>query len=136
MIEGIGVDIVSISRIERVIECWGTRFLRRIFLSNELNYAMAKSRPYASLAGIFAAKEACAKALGWGIGSISWQDINVQRDEKGRPFLILSDSAIKQVKNASNMRWHLSISHDCDKAIAVVVLEAFKEVDCFAFDSQ
>lgn len=123
MIEGIGVDIVSVSRIERVIKSWGERFLRRIFLPDELAYAMAKSRPYVSLAGIFAAKEACVKALGCGIGPISWQDIYVQRDEKGRPFLTVSESAVRRLKGTPNMRWHLSISHDHGVSMAVVILE-------------
>lgn len=122
MIEGIGVDIVSISRIERAVASWGERFLRRIFLQDELDYAMAKSRPYAALAGIFAAKEACAKALGCGIGPVSWQDMHVQRDEKGRPFLTLSEGAMRLVK-APHIRWHLSISHDHGMSMAVVILE-------------
>lgn len=123
MIEGIGVDIVSISRIERAVASWGERFLRRIFLQDELDYAMSKGRPYATLAGIFAAKEACAKALGCGIGPISWQDMHIKRDERGRPSLALSESAARLVKDAPNMRWHVSISHDHGMSMAVVILE-------------
>ncbi|MEZ0328680.1 MAG: holo-ACP synthase [Dissulfuribacterales bacterium] len=128
MISGIGVDIVSIHRIERVVMRWGERFLRRIFSHDELAYAMQKTNPYISLAGMFAAKEACAKALGCGIGSISWLDMCVERDKKGRPFLSMAEYLLQKITGVSEARMHLTISHDSDNAIAVVVLESFNHV--------
>lgn len=128
MIFGIGVDIVSIHRIESAVMRWGERFLRRIFSHDELAYVMKKAHPYVSLAGMFAAKEACAKALGCGIGPISWLDMRVERDEKGRPFLSMAEYLLQKITGVSEVRMHLTISHDSDNAIAVVVLESFNHV--------
>lgn len=128
MIWGVGVDIISIHRIERAAIRWGERFLRRIFSSDELAYAMGKSNYYPSLAGMFAAKEACAKALGCGIGPVSWLDMCIERDERGRPFVLMEEAVFKRITGISNYRIHLSISHDEDNAIAMVVIESFDNV--------
>lgn len=123
MICGLGVDIVSISRIEGLIGRCGERFLHRIFSQEEMAYARAKVRPATAFAGMFAAKEACAKALGCGIGPISWQDMQIHRDRHGRPLLTLSPSAINRL-SLLGVKLHLTISHEKEMAVAVVIQEA------------
>jgi len=103
VILGIGTDLVEIARIERVLARHGTRFVRRCFTAGERRAAesgAAARVPAAHFAKRFAAKEACAKALGSGIGSVaaggpavSWQDIEVVRRHGGAPALALSGGA-------------------------------------------
>ena len=112
----VGTDIVVIERIAKSHIRFGKRFLRRYLHSEE--YSEKSSD--ATLAGLWAAKEAVAKALGCGIGSeLSFLDITIQKDKKGAPTLRLSPEATERfcLKESS-----LSISHDGGFAIAVVVL--------------
>lgn len=110
MIFGVGVDIVSIARIERAFDRYGERLLARILTPREredFNYT------HASFAGIFAAKEACAKALKCGIGSeLSFQNLQILKSPA--PKIELLDSKIDK-------KFELSISHDANFAIAVCV---------------
>ncbi len=118
MIHGIGCDIVKISRIERLLEKNGEKFLNKIFSEEELDLAPIEPTQYvAYLAKRFSAKEAFAKALGTGIGEeISFNRISVLNDEKGRPY-------IKVDERYSKLKIHLSISDERTYAIAYVVLE-------------
>jgi len=112
----VGTDIVLIERIAKSRARFGERFLRRYLHPDE--YTEAGSD--ATLAGLWAAKEAVAKALGCGIGAeLSFRDITVKKDEKGAPFLILSKEALSRFPLRESS---LSISHDGGFAIAVVVL--------------
>src|SRR4030067_1141636 len=80
-----GIDLLEIDRLRAAIATHGERFLQRIFTSRELE---ANAKKIESLAGRFAAKEAAAKALGCGIGDVSWQEIEVLRAEAGgRPLV-------------------------------------------------
>ena len=112
----VGTDIVVMERIAKSRMRFGERFLRRYLHSEE--YSEKSSD--ATLAGLWAAKEAVAKALGCGIGSeLSFHDIIVYKDPKGAPHLHFTPAAQKRfgVQTSS-----LSISHDGGFAIAVVVL--------------
>ena len=112
----VGTDIVSIHRIERSIEHFGERFLRRYLNPGEYS---PKSRS-SSLAGYWAAKEAVAKALGCGIGSeLGFHDILLHKNSKGAPSFTLSEEAMRRFPIAESS---LSISHDGGFAIAVVVI--------------
>ena len=88
----------------------------RLFTATEL------TRPLASLAARFAAKEALAKALGAPAG-LHWIDAEVQTDETGRPSLVLSGSVARRADEIGATRVHVSLSHDAGIASAVVVLE-------------
>ena len=85
-----GVDLVEIARFAEVVERHGERFLRRVFTDRELEEV---GRNIASLAARFAAKEAVAKALGTGIGPVSWREIEVLRGEARQPLLHLHGEA-------------------------------------------
>jgi holo-[acyl-carrier protein] synthase len=109
----IGIDIVSISRIERMMNEHGEKFLVRFLNDNEMD--LAKSAQ--SIAGLWAAKEATSKALGSGIGQrLSFHDMTVTKSIQGSPFMILSESAseIFKVKKV-----YISITHDGGFSAAV-----------------
>jgi len=112
----IGTDIIQISRIERSLEKFGDRFKEKYLTSSEI----ARTKKTESLAGLWAAKEAIAKALGCGIGEeLSFMDIEISKTSKGAPCFTLSAKAQKRhhIQESS-----LSISHDGGFAIAVAVI--------------
>lgn len=115
MIAGIGVDIVDVPRFGRQLEKT-PRLRERLFTEEE------RDLPLRSLAARFAAKEAIAKALGAPSG-MNWQHCTIRKDEAGDPQIHNTGS----VAEASNLRgitsWHLTMSHDGDMAIAMVVAE-------------
>src|SRR5258708_1973674 len=86
MIKGIGIDSVQLSRIARVHAEYGQKFLARIVTDAEREYVAGWADPVPRIAGRFAAKEACMKALGtgWGAG-VRWRDIEVRRGPAGAP---------------------------------------------------
>ncbi|MCG6983540.1 MAG: holo-ACP synthase [Deltaproteobacteria bacterium] len=124
MIRGIGVDIVDIHRMERAVERWGSRFLKRIFTSAEIERCRQRARPAQCLASRFAAKEAFAKALGIGMREgLRWRDIEVVQNHLGKPDLQLRNQALKLLEAREAERIWLSLSDERDSALAVVVLE-------------
>lgn len=130
MIIGLGTDIVEISRIQKLYETFGQRFLNRLFTENEQAYCAQKHHAlFARYAKRFAAKEACLKALGTGRSqSIKWRDIDVTRTELGQPTLILSGKCLeiaqRRLKPNQTLHTHLSLSDTKDLAQATVILEA------------
>lgn len=124
MIVGIGIDIIEIGRIKKAIERTN-KFLERNFSINELEYFKSKSYKAESIAGSFAAKEALSKALGTGFRGFSLKDIEVLRDELGRPYIELSEkiNKILEEKNLKDLKIHVSISHNKENSIANVIIE-------------
>jgi len=118
MIEGIGMDLVEISRIEKVL--FRQKRLPERILSQKERKAfenLKAGRKAEFLAGRFAAKEAYAKARGCGIGKdLSWQDIEIAVNEAGKPKLT--------VEGAETKRIHVSITHTKEYAAAQVVIES------------
>src|SRR6201982_1024554 len=96
---GTGVDLVECARIQRSIDRFGDRFLRRVFADGEIEYSTSMKFPARHLAARFAAKEAVSKAFGTGIGkAMGWRDIDVQKKESGEPFLVLTGHAAELAK--------------------------------------
>ena len=124
-IVGIGVDLVRIARIQALAERWQDRFLDRIYTDAERRACLERASPYASLAGRFAAKEAVLKALGtgWSEG-LSWRDIQILNDGRGRPVVSVQGKADVLVRSAGVTQIHVSLSHDSDYAIAQAILTA------------
>lgn len=118
MILRTGVDLIEVTRIEEVIGRHGKRYLERIYTPAELEQLKGQIE---SLAGRFAAKEAAAKALGCGIGEVSWQDIEILGDEQNAPVLKLCGAAEAMAKKLGLTNWSVSISHSMTHAIAFVV---------------
>ncbi|MGE5849335.1 MAG: holo-ACP synthase [Candidatus Methylomirabilota bacterium] len=122
MILGLGTDLVAIPRLEAVLSRNRERFLGRVFTPSEQADCLSRAHPARHLAARFAAKEAAMKALGtgWGLG-VRWQDVEVQSGFAVPPVLRLSGAA-KARADARGIRQALvSLSHDGDYAIAVVV---------------
>ena len=114
MIRGIGVDISSPERFEGM----GEKLLSRMFTESEISKAPSRSAEYFAVR--FAAKEAFAKALGTGIVGFSLTEIEILEDDKGKPYFSLSGRA-KEL--ASSLTLHLSMSHEREAAVAMVVAE-------------
>ena len=98
MILGLGNDIIDIRRIEQTIERFGDRFLERVFTDTERAKSDGRAARAASYAKRFAAKEACAKALGTGLRSgVFWRDMGVVNLRSGRPTMVLTGGAAEQL---------------------------------------
>lgn len=123
-IAGIGTDLSRISRFERFVSERKYAVLQRLFTDSEQAYCLEKKNPAPHLAARFAAKEAFLKALGLGLRQgLSWQDMEVVRDDLGCPSLVLSGRAAEIFQERGLCALHLSYSHDSDYALATVVLE-------------
>jgi len=123
LITGIGVDMVLVRRMDR----WGKvpGLLERYFHPRELADALARGRGASlSLAARFAAKEAFGKALGTGLAGIALKDIMVVNNEKGRPEIRVYGTALAALDASGATRAHLSMTHEGDNAVAMVVLES------------
>ncbi|MFQ5408755.1 MAG: holo-ACP synthase [Anaerolineales bacterium] len=113
-----GVDIIEVHRIDAAILRHGQRFFDRFFTEQELIQAGGRTP---SLAARFAAKEAVAKAFGCGIGDVAWREIEVVRDARLQPHLVLHGDAHAMAAEMGLTSWSLSISHTHEHAIAFVV---------------
>jgi holo-[acyl-carrier protein] synthase len=122
MISGIGVDVVHVSRMERWRRTRG--LLERFFHPRELSDALSRgSGADLSLAARFAAKEAFGKALGTGLAGIVLKDIMVINQHNGRPEIQVLGTARSALEKTGANRLHVSLTHERDNAIAMVVLE-------------
>ena len=119
---GVGVDAVEVERFRRVL-ARRPALAERLFTPAERDYAARTADPGPRLAARFAAKEAVLKALGVGIGAASFRDVEVVRDESGRPALSLAGAAARLAERAGVTRWHLSLTHTDALAVASVVAE-------------
>lgn len=122
MIYGIGIDVVRIERMVHWLEKPG--LLERFFHPGELDDVRGNGvgKPE-SLAARFAAKEAFAKALGTGLRSMALREIEVRKDEQGKPMLVLHGRAASALRTRGVVGVHLSLSHERDIAVAQVILE-------------
>ena len=115
MILGIGIDIIENDRIRKVIARYGDRFLSKILTRTEMENLPKKKIIPQRIAAIFASKEAFSKAFGTGIGrELSWLDMEIHHLPSGKPYLTTT-------KTAHNI--HLSISHERQNTIAMVIIE-------------
>jgi holo-[acyl-carrier protein] synthase len=115
-----GVDLIEIARFESQNAAIRQRFLHRIFTPEELKENGSSSETVAEL---FAAKEAISKALGSGIGLISWHEIEILGGLEREPIIRLNGKAKDLAEKASLYNWSISISHTATHAIAMVVAE-------------
>lgn len=124
MILGVGTDIIEIDRIDRAINNT-PMFLEKIFTKRELEQLNKRKLRVESVAGNFAVKEAVSKALGTGMRGFTFNDIEVLRDELGKPIVQVSDK-VKDLIKFDNYKFNVSISHNRTCAIAFVVLESYQ----------
>jgi holo-[acyl-carrier protein] synthase len=116
----IGVDIIETERLAQSIDRFGERFLKRVYTRQEIAYCNGR---VASLAARWAAKEATGKALGTGIGDVSWQEIEVVNETGPCPALKLHGAAADLAAQLGISRFAISLSHTRDYAVAFVVGE-------------
>lgn len=121
-VRSVGTDAVDLDRFREVL-ARRPRLAERLFTGEELARAHLRADPVPTLAARFAAKEAVAKALGTGIGAVSWHDIEVGAAPSGAPVLTLTGRAAATAAAAGIDRWHLSLTHSRLVAVAVVVAE-------------
>ncbi|MCR4940042.1 MAG: holo-ACP synthase [Treponemataceae bacterium] len=122
MIVGIGVDIVNNSRFEKWLD--NDKMLERFFHPFEIEYVKTyKANRAEHLAARFAAKEAFVKALGTGFIGIECRDICVRNESSGKPCLVVENTALKKMQDKGVSITHLSISHEKEYTVAMVILE-------------
>lgn len=131
MIIGLGNDIIDIRRVEKTIERYGDRFLSRVFTDAEREKSDRRAQRVASYAKRFAAKEACAKALGTGFSKgVFWRDMGVVNLPSGRPTLELTGGAAAVLQGLTpegyELRIDLTITDDFPTAQAIVIISAVK----------
>ena len=131
MIIGLGNDMIDIRRVERAIERYGERFLTRVFTATERLKSDGRAARAASYAKRFAAKEACAKALGTGFRQgVFWRDMGVVNLPSGRPTLQLTGGAARALQlltpEGHQVRIDLSITDDFPTAQAIVIISAIR----------
>ena len=134
MILGIGSDLVDITRIEKALERFGSRFIKRVFTDVEQGKSEGRANRAASYARRFAAKEACAKALGTGFrDGVFWRDMGVMNRPGGQPTLILTGGAKARLESMTPpgmvARIDLSMTDDPPIAQAIVIISAIPAGD-------
>jgi holo-[acyl-carrier protein] synthase len=134
MILGIGSDLIDIRRVEKSIERYGERFLDRVFTPVERAKSDRRAQRGASYAKRFAAKEACAKALGTGLrDGVFWRDMGVVNLPGGKPGLQLTGGALRRLEQLTPeghmAQIDLTITDDFPLAQAIVVISAVANPD-------
>ena len=129
MILGLGSDIVDIRRIERILERYGERFVRRCFTQIERDLSERRANRAASYARRFAAKEACSKALGTGFRrGVYWRDMGVRNLAGGKPTMELTGGAAEHlaaiVPAGMTAQIDLSMTDDYPLAQAIVIISS------------
>ncbi len=119
---GVGVDAVDVDRFRRVL-ARRPHLGDRLFTEAERAYAMRALDPVPRLSTRFAAKEATMKALGVGLGAFSFGEVEVVRLGLDPPALVLRGSALARAGGAGVVRWHLSLTHTDQVAMALVIAE-------------
>ena len=121
-----GIDIIDIRRIAKVIEKYNYRFKNKCFHIGEVNKSESRLRSAESYAKRYAAKEACAKALGTGLArGVFWKDIEVQNDKYGKPAIKLHNKAVRYLNSISKKKKfsiEVSLSDEKNYAIANVII--------------
>ena len=118
----IGTDICQIDRVKSAYKRLGKRFLNSILTKNEIKYVTSKKRNLTdSLAGRFAAKEAASKVLGTGLNGVYFKEIEILREKSGAPKILLHKRAKEKAKKLGLVNFEVSISHERDFALAIVV---------------
>lgn len=114
----VGVDIVEIGRIRKALARFGNRFLYRVYTEKEVVFCRGRVQ---ELACRFAAKEAVSKALGTGLRGISWREIEILPDRRGKPLVFLHGKALARAQEIGLKEFAVSLSHEREMGVAFVV---------------
>ena len=108
----LGLDLTPVPRVAEILDRWGERFLMRVFSVGELNRTRRHPRAFAEhVAGRFAAREAAMKALGTGWRGISFREISVRRDPRGKPRLEFHGRALDRARGLRVLSAEVTITH-------------------------
>lgn len=113
-----GVDIIEIARIQRALDDFGERFLRKVYTERE---RARYGTQVAELAARFAAKEATSKALGTGIRGVYWREMEIISNRRGKPVLVLHGNAAARAARLGLIAFDVSLTHSRTEAMAFVV---------------
>lgn len=116
-----GADIIDVSRIKKILEGNGDAFLRKVFTENEIEYLNRGGMKPESVAGYFSVKESVMKTLGKGIGEISFREIEIEKDNFGKPHVVLTGKAEKARRELAIGEFLVSISHEKNYALTFVI---------------
>ena len=114
----VGVDLIETERVARALERWGDRFLSHVYTPLEVEYCR---NHVPELAARFAAKEAVSKALGTGLRGVTWREMEVLADARGKPQIRLRGRARKRAEELGLEEFAVSLSHSRRYAVAFVV---------------
>ena len=122
MIQGIGVDVVDVTRMKSILKEQGDAFVERVFTEAEISYCRSKQYPEQHFAARFAAKEAVSKAMqtGWS-GIFRWKDVEVVNEASGAPRVVLYGEVVRSLERNTV---HLSLSHTENTVVAFAVIES------------
>jgi len=121
MIKGIGTDIVEIARIKRLME--NSHAIDRLLTAKEAELMSSRAKPHEFFAGRFAAKEAVSKAFAVGISKCPPNEVEILNDDLGAPYVVLCDNALQLQNKLKVENIFISITHEKEYAVAMVVLE-------------
>ena len=126
MIKAIGTDICSMARMRKNLAKQNAQvFIDKIFTKNEQDLGNNYKDSAQFYAGRWAAKEAVAKCLGTGFDkNCRWLDIDIRKDEQGAPFIKLSGATLEKAISIEIGKWHLSLTHEKEIAVAFVIAES------------
>lgn len=127
MIIGLGIDIIDNRRIKKTIDRFGNKFIKRCFSINEINISNQRHNSINYFAKRFAAKEACAKAMGTGlVKNINWKDIEVMNDINGKPYINLYNNALRSFKKMSNKECNILLSLSDERNYSIANVSIFE----------
>ena len=121
MIKGTGIDMTEVDRIKKNLD--NEKFINKIYSKNEQQYLEIRKFNAQTAAGMFAAKEAVSKCLGTGFTNFGPCHIEVYKDEHGKPYINLTENALKRAQELGIISIHVSISHTSENAVAFCVAE-------------
>lgn len=121
MIKGTGIDMTEVERIKRNLN--NERFINKIYSATEQKYLETRKFNAQTAAGMFAAKEAVSKCLGTGFTNFGPCHVEVLKDELGKPYINLTENALKRARELEINNIHVSISHTSEYAVAFCVAE-------------
>jgi holo-[acyl-carrier protein] synthase len=124
MIHGIGTDFVEVSRIDKILQKWGDRFIGKVYTNDEIDYCKNKAFPAMHYAARFAAKESFLKSLGIGLGmGVRLKEIEVINNPQGSPILKIHERIKEILDKLGITAMHISMTHTREHAHAIVILE-------------
>ena len=127
MMIGLGIDIIDNRRIQKTIDRFGNKFIEKYFSMNEINKSNQRKNSVNYFAKRYAAKEACAKALGTGFSKrINWKDIEIMNDMNGKPYINLYNNALRRLKEISNKECNILLSLSDEKNYSIANVSIFE----------